>query len=81
MLLDVLGLPCLTQAFGIITAFRGISALVGPPSAGFVVEKFANPGLALLMSGVLFASSTGVDSLACMIHNVWRRRNNYIEIP
>ena len=34
VLIQMLGLNCLSQAFGIVSALRGVAAMVGPPSAG-----------------------------------------------
>jgi hypothetical protein len=43
MLVKLLGLSCLTQAFGIMSAVRGIAEFVGPPSAGLLVDDFNEP--------------------------------------
>jgi len=47
MLVDMLGLELLTSAFGVLTCIRGLSAFLGPPLGGFVIdatspEKIAN---------------------------------------
>jgi len=38
VLVDLLGLDSLTSAFGLLIAFRGMSAVVGPPLAGMVYD-------------------------------------------
>ena len=43
----MLGLELLTSAFGVLTCIRGLSAFLGPPLGGFVIdatspEKIAN---------------------------------------
>ena len=35
---DMLGLSHLTSAFGILTCIRGLSAFLGPPVGGFVID-------------------------------------------
>jgi len=37
-LVDMLGLSPLTSAFGILTCIRGLSAFLGPPVGGFVID-------------------------------------------
>lgn len=38
MLVDMLGLELLTSAFGVLTCIRGLSAALGPPLGGFVID-------------------------------------------
>jgi len=38
MLVDMLGLELLTSAFGVLTCIRGLSAFLGPPLGGFVID-------------------------------------------
>ena len=80
MLVKLLGLPCLTQAFGIMSALRGIAALVGPPTSGFLVDEFDNPGLALDMCGALMVASSGIGCIASVVNRVTERRADYVEI-
>ena len=37
-LVDILGLEHLTSAFGVLTCIRGLSAFLGPPLGGFVID-------------------------------------------
>jgi len=37
-LVDILGLKHLTSAFGVLTCIRGLSAFLGPPVGGFVID-------------------------------------------
>ena len=80
MLVKLLGLPCLTQAFGIMSALRGIAALVGPPTAGLLVDEFDNPWLALDMCGGLMVASSGIACIASVVNRVTERRADYVEI-
>eukprot|EP00091_Calanus_sinicus_P021000 TRINITY_DN6025_c0_g1_i1.p1 TRINITY_DN6025_c0_g1~~TRINITY_DN6025_c0_g1_i1.p1 ORF type:complete len:135 (-),score=41.76 TRINITY_DN6025_c0_g1_i1:135-515(-) len=38
MLVELLGLELLTSAFGVLTCIRGLSAFLGPPLGGFVID-------------------------------------------
>jgi len=38
LLVDMLGLELLTSAFGVLTCIRGLSAFMGPPLGGFVID-------------------------------------------
>ena len=38
LLVDILGLEHLTSAFGVLTCIRGLSAFLGPPLGGFVID-------------------------------------------
>ena len=38
LLVDILGLEHLTSAFGLLTCIRGLSAFLGPPLGGFVID-------------------------------------------
>jgi len=42
VLVDLLGLDSLTSAFGLLIAFRGTSAVLGPPLAGAVYDANEN---------------------------------------
>ena len=79
MLVKVLGLSCLTQAFGIMTALRGVAAFVGPPSAGFLVDEYMQPGLALYLCGALLVASSVIASIASVFNRVTQRRSSYVE--
>ena len=35
---ELLGLELLTSAFGVLTCIRGLSAFLGPPLGGFVID-------------------------------------------
>ena len=80
MLVKLLGLSCLTQAFGIMTALRGLSALVGPPSAGILVDDFIEPGLALYLCGALMVASSFISAIASVINRITERKANYVEL-
>ena len=41
--MDILGLEHLTSAFGVLTCIRGLSAFLGPPLGGFVIDATSPP--------------------------------------
>ena len=43
VLLSMLGLNSLSEAFSFISAMRGVAAMAGPPVAGLVVEWTGDP--------------------------------------
>ena len=43
VLLNMLSLGCLSEAFAFISALRGVAAMAGPPAAGLVVEWTGDP--------------------------------------
>lgn len=44
IIVDLIGLRCLTSAFGLICIFRGVSGILGPPVAG-IAAPFAGMSL------------------------------------
>ncbi|OTF82469.1 hypothetical protein BLA29_003384, partial [Euroglyphus maynei] len=68
ILVDMLGLERLTNAFGLLCLFRGAASLVGPPLAGALFDMtqsyhitFAASGILLIISSIMafFIKSTG----------------------
>jgi MFS family permease len=70
LLIKLLGLNCLSQAFGIVSALRGVAAMVGPPFAGLLVDDFLEPGLALYLCGALLVASACICTIASYINSV-----------
>ena len=79
MLVKVLGLSCLTPAFGIMTALRGIAAFLGPPAAGLLVDKYLDPGVAFYLCGGLMVTACILDSIASILNSVKGQRSGYVE--
>jgi len=80
MLVSILDLKSLPQAFGLMTAFRGIAALVGPPSAGILVDAYRSPGLALYMTGWFMCGATVFQGLAALYKRIHSRRREYSQL-
>ncbi|TDG48497.1 hypothetical protein AWZ03_005041 [Drosophila navojoa] len=67
ILVDLLGLDKLTNAFGLLILFRGFAALLGTPLAGLIYDLTQTYDLPFYMAGALFAVSTITSFLApCM---------------
>ena len=74
LLVSLLGIDQLSQAFGLLTFVRGVASLISPPLAGMLVDLTVNPHVALYLSGGLLLLSGGVYSLAVLVFNRKYRR-------
>uniref|UniRef100_A0A914VY92 Major facilitator superfamily (MFS) profile domain-containing protein n=1 Tax=Plectus sambesii TaxID=2011161 RepID=A0A914VY92_9BILA len=52
LLVDLLGLERLTNAFGLLLLFQGLATLIGPPIAGEIIDRTNNYDYAFLFAGV-----------------------------
>jgi len=50
VLVDICGIENLTSAFGLLTVFRGVSAIIGPPLAGVVFEQTLSYNISFYLS-------------------------------
>lgn len=57
ILVDLLGLEKLTNAFGLLLLFQGIASLVGPPFAGLLYDLTQTYAIGFLMAGLTIAVS------------------------
>ncbi|XP_044258335.1 monocarboxylate transporter 3 isoform X2 [Tribolium madens] len=64
ILVDLLGLDKLTNAFGLLILFRGAAAIVGSPLAGFIYDKTKTYDIPFYVAGSLFAISAVTSFLA-----------------
>lgn len=64
ILVDLLGLDKLTNAFGLLILFRGIAATVGTPLAGSVYDATKSYDIPFLMAAGFFAISTITSFMA-----------------
>ncbi|BFF98537.1 monocarboxylate transporter 3 [Drosophila madeirensis] len=64
ILVDLLGLDKLTNAFGLLILFRGFAALIGTPLAGAIYDITHTYDLPFYMAGALFGISTITSFLA-----------------
>jgi len=85
-LVDMLGLSHLTSAFGILTCIRGLSAFLGPPVGGFVIdltspekvegeeEDTSNYVVAFYISATLLAAASVGHLMAWFVTRASKRR-------
>ncbi|XP_055841839.1 monocarboxylate transporter 5 isoform X2 [Episyrphus balteatus] len=57
ILVDLLGLDKLTNAFGLLLLFQGLASLVGPPIGGFFYDITGSYGPAFVLAGVMICIS------------------------
>lgn len=57
ILVDLLGIEKLTNAFGLLLLFQGIASLVGPPLAGLLYDLTQTYVPAFVMAGVMITVS------------------------
>lgn len=67
ILVDLLGLDKLTNAFGLLILFRGAAAIVGSPLAGMVYDKYRTYTYPFVMAAVFFLISTLFSFMAPFI--------------
>ncbi|XP_047355859.1 monocarboxylate transporter 3 isoform X3 [Vespa velutina] len=64
ILVDLLGLDKLTNAFGLLILFRGAAAIVGSPLAGAVYDATQSYSIPFFMAGFFFLVSTVTSFMA-----------------
>lgn len=64
ILVNLLGLDKLTNAFGLLLLFRGVAAMLGTPLAGTLYSINESYTIPFLVAGGLFAVSAGLSFLA-----------------
>ncbi|XP_066992599.1 monocarboxylate transporter 12 [Anabrus simplex] len=57
ILVDLLGLEKLTNAFGLLLLFQGIASLIGPPIAGILYDALKSYDPGFVVAGVMMAVS------------------------
>ncbi|KAG5678545.1 hypothetical protein PVAND_008212 [Polypedilum vanderplanki] len=64
ILVDLLGLEKLTNAFGLLILFRGVAAIIGTPLAGAIYEATQSYDIPFFTAGALFGLSAIASFLA-----------------
>lgn len=64
ILVDLLGLEKLTNAFGLLILFRGAAAIVGTPLAGAIYDATQSYDIPFFTAGALFGLSAITSFLA-----------------
>ncbi|KAL0274281.1 UNVERIFIED_CONTAM: hypothetical protein PYX00_006747 [Menopon gallinae] len=80
ILVDLLGLDHLTNAFGLLLLFQGIASFVGPPIAGWLYDAFEtyDPGFAV--AGTMIALSGLMLFAIPPMQRYYNKRNNKNDI-
>lgn len=73
LIVDLLGLEKLTNAFGILLLFQGMAAAVGPPLASQVKDLIGDENGAYYFSGILILMS-GVLCYPLNVINQWEKK-------
>uniref|UniRef100_A0A0N5CBI8 MFS domain-containing protein n=1 Tax=Strongyloides papillosus TaxID=174720 RepID=A0A0N5CBI8_STREA len=80
ILVDLLGVDKLTNAFGLLLLFQGIATFAGPPIAGMLADMTQSYIISFIMCGVCVAVSGamlfGVPSLQRKLNRVPKDSNN-----
>ncbi|XP_054166022.1 monocarboxylate transporter 12-B-like [Oppia nitens] len=58
ILVDLMGIECLSTTFGLISCFRGMSSILGPPLAGALYDTTGSFSLIFICSGLLLITSS-----------------------
>ncbi|KAL0880016.1 hypothetical protein ABMA27_002517 [Loxostege sticticalis] len=77
ILVDLLGLDKLTNAFGLLILFRGAAAIVGSPLAGAVYDATKNYDASFYMAAAFFLAST----LTSFAAPTFRRKQEALQQP
>ncbi|XP_013138060.1 PREDICTED: monocarboxylate transporter 4 [Papilio polytes] len=77
ILVDLLGLDKLTNAFGLLILFRGAAAIVGSPLAGAVYDATHNYDASFYMAAAFFLAAT----LTSFAAPIFRRKQEEIQQP
>jgi MFS-type transporter involved in bile tolerance (Atg22 family) len=64
ILVDLLGLDKLTNAFGLLIMFRGAAAIFGAPMIGLIYDSTKSYTISFAAAGALFAVSAVCSFLA-----------------
>ena len=77
ILVDLLGLEKLTNAFGLLILFRGAAAIVGTPLAGAIYDATKSYDIPFFTAGALF----GVSAIASFLAPVAQKYKKIPESP
>ena len=74
VLVDLLGLDNLTSAFGLLSLFRGVTTIVGPPLAGVIFDATEKYDISFYMAGGFFIMASLVSFGAQLLHSLTTQR-------
>ncbi|XP_058127754.1 monocarboxylate transporter 12 [Anopheles coustani] len=81
ILVDLLGLEKLTNAFGLLLLFQGIASFVGPPIAGWLYDYTLSYGPGFIMAGTTIAISGAMLFAIPSIQRYLDRKRSPVALP
>jgi len=79
VLVDLLGIQQLTNAFGLLCLLRGVAAIVGPPLAGSVFDATQSYDVPFWLAGMFLFIAAAISFLIPCVRRFLRRRENKIK--
>lgn len=73
ILVDLLGLDKLTNAFGLLLLFQGIASFIGPPIVGLLYDQTQSYGPGFLFAGAMIANSGFILFFIPLLQNRQKR--------
>ena len=64
VLVDLLGIDCLTSTFGLLVLFRGVASILGPPLAGVVYDATQEFNASFYMAGAFFIAAGVISEIS-----------------
>ena len=77
--MDMLGVECLSSAFSVLSALRGVAAMLGPPVAGSLVDLTGKTFIAMDMAAGLMVGALIMAIITFCFDSVHRRRQCYVQ--
>merc|ERR1719222_1035949 len=80
LLVDLVGIQHLNSSFGALTFVRGFAALLGPPIAGFALDRLQTVAAPFTLSTIFLASSALIHLGVWLLVRLTDRRRDYEQI-
>jgi len=80
LLVDLVGIQHLNSSFGALTFVRGFAALLGPPIAGFALDRLQSVAAPFTLSTIFLATSTLIHLGVWFLVRLTDRRCDYEQI-
>ncbi len=74
VLVELMGLDALTSSFGLVSCFRGVSAVLGPPLAGAAFDATDDYAIVFGGAAALFMAAAACGQAASFIIACRRKR-------
>lgn len=74
VLVDLLGIAQLTNAFGLLCLLRGVAAIIGPPLAGSMFDMTQSYDVPFFLAGVFLFISSAISFMVPFVRRYMKRR-------